>query len=117
MLRQVTALVEHLLDEQKNTRMFKTAVIFLVVFTIILLCAMTGITYAVVELAKDTEVRGELSCQSLVQLSLPAHVAMYVWPIMCPWNVQLIMLGLGIVGAVLSMHVPGNSLTGTWPWQ
>ncbi len=48
------------MDEEKNTRMLKMAVIFIVIFMVILLGAMTGLTYAVVALSKDTKVRGWL---------------------------------------------------------
>ena len=55
---QVTALVEHLLSEKQQARHLKAAIIFLVIFTVLLLAAMTGITYAVVASLKDTKVRG-----------------------------------------------------------
>ncbi len=54
---QVTALVEHLLAEEKQGRFLKWAIIGLVIFTVVLLAAMTGLTYAVVATLKDTEVR------------------------------------------------------------
>ena len=44
------------LDEERQGRYLRLAVIFLIVFTVILLAAMTGLTYVVVATLKDTEV-------------------------------------------------------------
>eukprot|EP00798_Chlamydomonas_sp_ICE-L_P022133 gene22133-29195_t len=55
-LSEVTALVEHLIAQEKKTQYLKWAIIFLAVFTVVLLGAMTGLIYAIVAALKDTEV-------------------------------------------------------------
>ncbi len=47
-----------MLDEERQGKWLKWILIGLVIFTLILLGAMTGLTYAVVARLKDTEVRG-----------------------------------------------------------
>jgi hypothetical protein len=60
LITQVTALVERLLAEEKQSRMLKWVIISLFIFTLILLAAMTGLTYAIVAAFKDTEVNGTI---------------------------------------------------------
>ena len=59
---QISALVEHLLDEQKQKLYLKRTIFGLFIFTVLLLAAMTGLTYAVVKSLKDTKVRESSLC-------------------------------------------------------
>ena len=52
----VTALVEHMLEENTKHRMHKAAAAGLIVFTLLLLGSMFGLTWAVVAALKDTQV-------------------------------------------------------------
>lgn len=53
----VTALVEHMLEENTKHRMYRAAAAGLIVFTLLLLGSMFGLTWAVVAALKDTQVR------------------------------------------------------------
>ena len=46
-----------MLDEERQGKWLKWTLVGLVIFTLILLGAMTGLTYAVVASMKDTKVR------------------------------------------------------------
>ena len=88
LLPQVSALVEHLLDEERRGKHLKMAVIFLVVFTVILLGAMTGLTYTVVTTLKDTKVNNPNASFHLhrnAQLQLP----IFLTRIYIPYLTQL----------------------------
>ena len=52
----MTALVEHLLAEERQSLWLKWTLLALAIFTVVLLGAMTGLTYAVVAKLKDTKV-------------------------------------------------------------
>lgn len=53
---QVTALVEHLLEEEHQNKQLRWAILFLIAFTAMLLAGMFGLTWAVVAALKDTKV-------------------------------------------------------------
>ncbi len=57
---QVQALVEDLLSQELRATWLKWVSIGLIVFTVLLLGAMTGLTWAVAEAVKDTEVDGDV---------------------------------------------------------
>eukprot|EP00798_Chlamydomonas_sp_ICE-L_P025980 gene25980-11666_t len=59
-IQEVTALVEHLLSEQETSKFLKWFAIALIVFTVVLLAAMTGLIYAIVYAMKDTEVTNNI---------------------------------------------------------
>jgi len=54
-IAEVTALVEHLLAEESQNKQLRYAIIFLAIFTSVMLAGMFGLTWAVVYALKDTK--------------------------------------------------------------
>eukprot|EP00197_Chlamydomonas_leiostraca_P002368 CAMPEP_0202858050 /NCGR_PEP_ID=MMETSP1391-20130828/741_1 /ASSEMBLY_ACC=CAM_ASM_000867 /TAXON_ID=1034604 /ORGANISM="Chlamydomonas leiostraca, Strain SAG 11-49" /LENGTH=735 /DNA_ID=CAMNT_0049536921 /DNA_START=77 /DNA_END=2284 /DNA_ORIENTATION=- len=73
---EVTALVEHLMAEERQNSQLKWAVIFLSVFACILLAGMFGLTWAVVAALKDTKT-GDDGVMKVKDKDLVVQVANY----------------------------------------
>ena len=65
--------MEHLIAEQSMSQMLKWGFVGVLVFTLLLVGAMTGLTWAVVQALKDTKVRAAYSWQLILILAALAR--------------------------------------------